>query len=373
MERLQSRIESFLRTGEGYFDSLALELFAYQFQNNSAYQAYCRSQGMTLDAVKRWQDIPAVPVRAFKSAELAAFAVGRAAAIFESSGTTQQVPSRHYLKTLTYYEAALTTGFQKNVIPHAEFRAPFFILAPSPAEAPRSSLSWMLDVVKRKWGTAESTYFVQRGRLDEMKLAGALQKAQASANPVVLLGTTLAFLAFFDHALGSGKRYALAPGSRLMDTGGMKTQKRSVTRPDFVEQVKQVFGISADHCINEYGMCEMSSQFYGSGTSTQLEGPPWVRTLVIDPETGGEVVPGDEGLLRHFDLANVDSVMAIQTEDVGVMTVSGERCAVSDGRENSEPSTAYRIPHTAYGFNLLGRAANAEVKGCSISAEAFLK
>ena len=93
-------------------------------------------------------------------------------------------------------------------------------------------------------------------------------------------------------------------------------------------------------------MCEMSSQFYGKGLSTRLEGPTWVRTLVIDPATGHETLHGQDGLLRHFDLANVDSVMAIQTEDVG--------------RAEDQ------------GFTLLGRAPGADVKGCSISAEAFL-
>ena len=132
-----------------------------------------------------------------------------------------------------------------------------------------------------------------------------------------------------------------------MDTGGMKTQKREILRPEFVRQAGDYLGIPEDHCINEYGMCEMSSQFYGIGSSTHLEGPVWVRTLVIDPSTGREAVDGETGLLRHFDLSNGESVMAIQTEDVGR----------KDGN----------------GFILLGRAPEAEVKGCSISAEAFLR
>jgi hypothetical protein len=94
-------------------------------------------------------------------------------------------------------------------------------------------------------------------------------------------------------------------------------------------------------------MCEMSSQFYGKGATTHLQGPEWVRTLIIDPTSGREAAEGSTGLLRHFDLANVDSVMAIQTEDLG--------------------------RKAGKGFMLLGRASEAELKGCSLSAEAFLR
>ena len=70
--------------------------------------------------------------------------------------------------------------------------------------------------------------------------------------------------------------------------------------------------------------------------------PPWCRALVISPETGREVADGETGLLRILDLANVRSVMAIQTEDLAV------RCGK--------------------GFELIGRASQAEARGCSLLA-----
>jgi acyl-protein synthetase LuxE len=362
MERLESRIEGFLRTGEGDFDALALELFSYQFEKNLPYQAYCRAQDIAPPKVRRWQEIPAVPIAAFKSADLATFPLGQAAAQFQSSGTTRQIPSRHFLKTLTYYETSLKWGFAKWVLragsdPNEKRgvplgQTPFFILAPSPAEAPRSSLSWMLDVVRRTFGSAGSVFLVQHGRLDERRLATLLAKAEATREPVALLGTTIAFLGFFDYAGQTGKRYRLPPASRLMDTGGLKTSERAISRPEFVRLAEDILGIPENDCVNEYGMCELGSQFYGRGPSSFLEGPPWTRTLVIDPDTGDVAPSGKPGLLRHFDLANVDSVLAIQTEDVG----RGRGGAAGEGSA----------------FILLGRDPNAEVKGCALSAEAFL-
>ena len=62
----------------------------------------------------------------------------------------------------------------------------------------------------------------------------------------------------------------------------------------------------------------------------------------ISPETGREVGEGETGLIRLFDLANVYSVMAIQTEDLGARHGSG--------------------------FELLGRAAISEPRGCSLQS-----
>lgn len=353
MKNIQQPIERFLRTGEGEFERLALEMFGYQFERNLPYQAYCLGLGVKPRVIQRWQDIPAVPIGAFKSSELATFPIGRAAAIFESSGTTAKTPSRHYIKGLRYYETSLKASFEKHVIaplpPKGAEGGKFLllILTPSPAEAPRSSLSWMMEVVKRKWGAPGSQYFVRNGRLDELWLATMLTKGEATNSPMVLLGTTVAFLSLFDYCARSSKNFRLPAGSRLMDTGGMKTSKREVHRVGFVRLAGELLGIPEDHCINEYGMCEMSSQFYGRGSSTRLEGPPWVRTLVIDAVSGQEAPRGTPGLLRHFDLANVDSVLAIETEDIG--------------RADED------------GFILWGRAAAADLKGCSLSAESFLK
>jgi hypothetical protein len=253
----------------------------------------------------------------------------------------------------------------------------------------------MMEVVKRTWGRPGSDYFIQRGRLDEPRLVRQLKKAQEAGEPVILLGTTIAFLALFDYLEQSNGRLRLHPGSRVMDTGGMKTSKKEITRSVFIDKVGKWLGIQEAACINEYGMCEMGSQFYGRGSNTNLEGPPWVRTLIIDPLTGQEVSPGKQGLLRHFDLANVDSVMAVQTEDMGIAPSSGLRpplptscrglaglIGLSTGRPSPEKGegTAFPSPfpgegarRAGEGFVLLGRASTAELKGCSLAAERLLR
>ena len=103
--------------------------------------------------------------------------------------------------------------------------------------------------------------------------------------------------------------------------------------------------------VCEYGMSELSSQAYDATfgpsrftfhVSRTFRFPPWTRVQIISPESGREVGEGETGLIRVLDLANVYSVMAIQSEDLGI------RCGD--------------------GFTLAGRAVSAEPRGCSLQA-----
>ena len=68
--------------------------------------------------------------------------------------------------------------------------------------------------------------------------------------------------------------------------------------------------------------------------------PAWARAQIVSPETGREVTDGETGLIRILDLANVFSVAAIQTEDLGIRRGNG--------------------------FELVGRVQLAEPRGCSL-------
>jgi hypothetical protein len=168
---------------------------------------------------------------------------------------------------------------------------------------------------------------------------------------VCIAGTSLAFVHWFDHLASTGIQFTLPAGSRVMDTGGFKGSTRAITSDELRAQYQSLLGIRAQHVINEYGMTEMLSQFYDAHLSDDTRmsvkrGPAWVRSAIVDPETLAPLASGQQGLLRHFDLANLYSVSAIQTEDLAV--------ARGDG------------------FQLLGRIAGAAPRGCSIAMDLFL-
>lgn len=329
MHPLAHQIQNFIhsgRTDESAFDAIALALFRRQYENNAPYRRLCASFGLAPDNVRRWQDIPAVPAQAFKAFDLSCVPVEQAVTIFHSSGTTGPETSRHFLDAdaLALYETSLKRGF-KLALPH---RPPMlWALMPPPSEALHSSLSHML-------GTLDAQrYFWD----NEAVLADALRSL---AQPVTLFGTAFAFVSLFDR---NEAHWHLPPGSVIIETGGFKGRTREVPREELYSLFRSRLGVPEDHCFSEYGMCEMASQFYGRGLDPVKRGPPWVRTRVIDLVTGEDAAPGAPGLLRHYDLANFNSVLALQTQDQATLMPNG--------------------------FILHGRAPDAEVRGCSLAVE----
>lgn len=356
MEPIFKSVLAFIHDPEtGFFDDLALRVFNFQFHHNEPYQRYCLRRGKTPKTVTSWKEIPAVPTAAFKELDLVC---GCPEKVFLTSGTTQGPlkRGRHGFPRLALYHASLLSNFAAHLLPdqRAHGRAPLrmLILTPPPEMVPFSSLVHMIEVVRKELGAEASGYFVGENGFDFTGLIQALSQAE---EPLLLLGTTSSFINFFDGCLKMRLRFQLPQGSRLMDTGGSKGIGREVQRTEFYQLCRTILGIDESFCVNEYGMTEMGSQFYDNALKNHYLGiqeprykviPPWVRTLVVDPETLEEVQKESVGILRHYDLANAGSVMAIQTEDLGFKV--GE------------------------GFEVIGRIPGAETRGCSLAFHEWL-
>jgi hypothetical protein len=339
------------------FNRAALRVFHYQFNRNRAYAAFCVRRERTPDDVNHWTAIPAVPTAAFKEVPLVTGGPEDADTVFRTSGTTGGAEKRgvHYVLDVSIYHFSLIPNFAACVLPDgAELR--LLSLIPPGAELPDSSLSHMVSVLVDRLGAPESGFFASASHgIGDERIAAALEQAQADDAAVCLLGTSFAFVHWLDRLAARGERYALPEGSRLMDTGGYKGRSREVHADEMRRRYHELLGVPPSHCVNEYGMTEMCSQFYDSVLRDVVRGrdrprqklvPPWVRTRVVDPETLEPLPHGQIGLLQHLDLANVNSVMAIQTEDAGFAVDSG--------------------------FHLLGRAPGATPRGCSIAMDLLL-
>jgi hypothetical protein len=340
------------------FDILARRVFAFQFERNPAYAAYCRRRALTPANVDHWSRIPAVPTSAFKEVRLVSGDPTAAQAVFRTSGTTRGPERRgeHHVLDLTVYEASLLPTFAAYVLPDGR-ALPMLSLVPTRVEVPDSSLGHMIDVVSDRLGAPGGGCFASvAAGVDHAGLERALRRHQEQRTPVCLLGTSFAFVHWLDGLRSRGKGFQLPSASRIMDTGGFKGRSREVAAPALRAGYEELLGVPDDHVVNEYGMTEMCSQFYdtvlrdavrgAAARERHKAGPPWARTVVVDPETLEPLPAGSEGLLRHYDLANIGSVLAIQTEDLGV-----------------------EVPG---GFVLLGRAAGAPPRGCSVAMDLLL-
>jgi hypothetical protein len=287
----------------------------------------------------------------------------------------------------------------------------FTILTPPTEQAPHSSLVHMFETVRQKLGGASSlsrsaaipALSSRRSRwggeggsraeflgriaadgswvLDFDAALKALRESCANGKPLIMLGTAFSFVHLLDFLAERNLRFDLPAGSRVMETGGYKNRSRTMPKTELHQFITERLGVPPSHIICEYGMSELSSQAYdgieagarpspGAATSNMRASsdfqespsaspllrpgrahsgssifhfPPWARVQIISPETGREVADGETGLIRVFDLANVFSVMAIQTEDLAIRHGGG--------------------------FELLGRATQAEPRGCSLMAQ----
>ena len=353
---------------EADFEALARQLFALQFQHNGAYRRWCEARGARPDTVAHWTGIPAAPTSAFKEFDLSCLPVEERTTVFHSSGTTGQKASRHFHNagSLALYETSLSRWFE------AQFQWPMVnrqlaigswqlaILTPPPSHAPHSSLVHMFETIRRETGWEGSAFVGKVAKdgtwtLDAGAALERLRAASGSGQPLLMLGTAFSLVQLLDHLADRDLCYQLPPGSCVLETGGYKGRSRSLPKSALHSLITQRLGIPTTYIVCEYGMSELSSQAYHweiEGVAAESPGlansdisfrfPPWARVQIVCPETGREVAEAETGLIRVFDLANVYSVMAIQTEDLGI--------------------------RRGKGFALAGRAVLAEPRGCSLMA-----
>lgn len=382
--KIQNDLLNRIRRGrpfsEADFNRLALATYARQKSLNPVYRRFCESiladgtasasepkrpAGKT--AVQRWQDIPALPVSAFKYHRVAAFPPSKTVRTFLTSGTTRgTLRGQHAFETLALYDATVRASFGAHLFP-AGASGPkrtgssgprrmeiIFLTAPS-REKPESSLSYMGERVQKEFGKKKPFFALGPNGVRSEALTARLLRACSERAPVLIYTTTFALADYLDFLASKKIRIPLPRGSRIMETGGYKGRRTQVARPTLVRQAQNFLGVPGSHVVNEYGMTELTSQFYDRSLASARHGavngapkpiksiPPWTRIQIIHPATGRPVPKGKRGLIRILDLANQGSCLAIQTEDEG-RRVGG-------------------------GFEVLGRLKGADLRGCSLTFE----
>ncbi len=335
------------------FDRMALRVHAAQRTANPTLRRYW--DGVARAQPSSWREIPPVPVSAFRDVPIVS---GAAEVVFRTSGTTAGASRRgeHHVASVDLYLAAARGNYRRHLFADcgpgsgAPRLALVSLIAP-PDDAPDSSLSAMAGFIAREPEVTDPTwaFHPERG----VDVHSVTRAVGATTAPVLLLTTAFALVRLLD---GLGEvRLSLPAGSRIMETGGFKGRVAEVDRATLYGRVGERLGVPRTHVVNEYGMTEMLSQAYdgvagGAGAAVEREHrfPPWVRTRALHPADLSPLPPDEPGLLAHCDLANARSVCHILTEDLGSTTKGG-------------------------GVRLLGRAPGASLRGCSLTAESFLR
>ncbi|MCY3998709.1 MAG: acyl transferase [Flavobacteriaceae bacterium] len=309
-----------------HFDEHALIVFKHQYTNNLIYRKYCQKIGKSLDRVHEVYDIPFLPISFFKSHQVYCSNEPHEI-VFESSRTTSEVPSKHFIGNLKVYEKSFLTGFENVFGPISDYA--ILALLPTYLERKNASIIYMVDRLIHHSDNPWSSFY-----LDEYQtLSKRLHILDKQQQKTILFGLSSALLEF-------AQQYPIPlKNTMVMETGGTKGMSKEISKQELHQKLKGAFGLTSIH--SEYGMTELLSQAY-SVSDHLFRTPPWMKIQIADmTDPFKNLGYHQTGAINLIDLANIDSCSFIATQDLGKL--------------RSETS-----------FELLGRYDHADTRGCNL-------
>lgn len=304
------------------FTELALDIFDYQSSHNSVYKAF-------LGHLKRpkpssIEDIPFIPIQFFKSHTINC--TSQTEITFSSSGTGNSGFSAHHVSKLELYNQSCIESFKYFYGNPDDFV--FLALLPNYLEREGSSLVYMMDYFIQRNPNKESGFFLY----NHEDLYKTILELENRGKKTVLIGVSFALLDFFEKFQMDLKH------TIIMETGGMKGQRKEITREELHNSLKLASNLSEIH--SEYGMTELLSQGYSKGHGI-FSCPPWMKVIGGDIEDPLSFSKKAHGNLKIIDFSNLYSCSFIQTQDLGHF-------------------------HNNASFEVLGRIDYSDTRGCNL-------
>lgn len=327
MEQFVSKIqEKFINTANFNFNEIAIQLFYFQYNHNSIYQQFIDYLKINIHNIEHYTKIPFLPISFFKTHKLL-IDNAPTTKIFESSGTTRQINSKHYVADLKIYEKNFTNIFQQfygNVNDYI-----ILALLPSYLERNTSSLVYMVQHLIAQSKDENSGFYLN----DLAALQSKLVALKNQKKKIILIGVTFALLDF-------AEQFAMdLQDVLIMETGGMKGRRKEILREEVHTILKNAFNVKNIH--SEYGMTELLSQAYSKGDGI-FETPKQLKILKRDIYNPLLVTENSgRGALNVIDLANIYSCAFIATQDI---------VSIDDNNK----------------FEIIGRTDYADVRGCNL-------
>jgi hypothetical protein len=285
-------------------------VFRYQAENSPVYHRFISAFGLRSSSQLSPEEIPLMPIRAFKDTVIIS-ENQEPEIVFRSSGTSGMDRSEHHVADSELYRISVTSEFYRHF---PQDRYAILCCMPGYDENPDSSLIRMAEylIEQDKSGLSQ---FIQADR-DHIK--SGIQSIRKSGKTAILFGAAFGLLDLTESGL------PVIPGdTHIIETGGMKTHRREITKKELRKKLSEGFGISPDQIHSEYGMCELLSQMYAIG-GEWFSAPHWVQVSIRDPENPSRICEfGEEGKIGVIDLVNLYSCPFILTDDLGLMQPGG--------------------------------------------------
>jgi len=312
------------------FLNLVLQIFDYQYNNNIVYQDFAGYLKKVPGRVNNLAGLPFMPVEFFRN-NIVTSGEKPVQKIFESSGTTGNLTSRHYICDTGLYTESFLKSFSLFYGDPADYM--IAALLPSYTDRENSSLVFMADALIKLSRSKLSGFYREK----EKSLIRNIVSARDEGLKVILLGVSFALLDLAE------KEAPDLSGVIVIETGGMKGRRKEITRTELHGILKKSFKVPAIH--SEYGMTELLSQAYSKGDGI-FYCPPWMKIILRDTQDPLSLFtePGRTGGINIIDLANLYSCSFISTGDLGRLHEDG-------------------------GFEVLGRFDNSDIRGCNLLAD----
>jgi phenylacetate-coenzyme A ligase PaaK-like adenylate-forming protein len=311
------------------FTQKALTTFNFQYANNEVYKRFADALNCDPSTVNSVDKIPFLPVSFFKTHPIITTSFNPDT-IFSSSGTTNSVTSKHFVKDLRLYEESFITAFELRYGPVNDYC--ILGLLPSYLEREGSSLIYMVEKMMKISTHKDNGFYLT----DFSNLAGKLKKLGEANQKTLLIGVSFALLDFAESCPMPLNNVI------VMETGGMKGRKKELVRTELHQLLQSAFDIK--HIHSEYGMTELLSQAYAESKGN-FTAPPWMKILIRQEDDPLKIIAFPErpviGGINIIDLANLYSCSFIATDDIGKLHPDGS-------------------------FEVLGRFDNSDVRGCSL-------
>ncbi|MCS7004480.1 MAG: acyl transferase [Cytophagales bacterium] len=324
-EILQNAVEKLSSESESVWKETALAIFRWQASHNEIYRKYLSYLRVNPEKIQTIEKIPFLPIRFFKE-QIVITGSFSAETIFESSRTTGQIPSKHYIRDLSLYHRHTVRLFEMFYGKLSNYH--LFALLPSYLERPNSSLVSMVSAFMKHTAQPSGFYLAEWEQLSK-QVRYLLQQGKK----VIILGVTFALLDWAESAPTN------LQGAILMETGGMKGKRKEIIRQELHDILQKAFSIKKVHA--EYGMTELLSQAYSTGDGW-FKMSPFFRILLRDLYDPFDITHRKTGGINIIDLANLDSCCFIETQDIGTLHADKQS------------------------FQILGRADNTDTRGCNL-------
>ena len=273
-------------------------IFNWQAAHNPVYKQWVE--------LNKSSAIAFLPISFFKTQDV--FIGEKPIHLFESSGTTKDVKSNHWVQDISLYEASFLKGFKLFYGNPSDYC--IIGLLPSYLERKHSSLVYMVDKLIKASGHAQSGFYLD----DFIKLNEVLQDLEKQKKKVWFIGVSFALT---DFAIAYPQKLN---STIVLETGGMKGRKEELTRNELHQLLREHLGTSSIH--SEYGMTELLSQAYAIKDGV-FKCPPWMKVMVAEEEDPTSIKETGRGVLHIIDLANIYSCCFIATEDIGEVFEDG--------------------------------------------------